>query len=266
MDVEIADSHNCISQRLLRYIYPEVIKFSKPAWRISRFSDVTTGWLFINTAAKRAIIQVIRKIHGNILMSCDVDVIIIGAGVIGLAVASEVAHPDRQVYILEKNESFGRETSSRNSGTIHTGILSPSGSLNAELCLEGNTLLHEICRRYQVDHRFIDKLLVACTDTEEADLETLFQRCSEGITMQKLSRRELFQIEPEIHGRSALRLPEAGVVEPYSLMRCYLSIAEDRDACLICRTKVIGIQKLTEGYGLDMQFFRHFSNHLEGSN
>jgi L-2-hydroxyglutarate oxidase LhgO len=74
-------------------------------------------------------------------MTHEIDILIIGAGVVGLAIASRVSREGRKVYILERNESFGRETSSRNSGTIHTSILSPRGSLNASLCFAGAEMI-----------------------------------------------------------------------------------------------------------------------------
>ncbi len=113
-------------------------------------------------------------------MSSDVDIVIIGAGVVGLAVAAELAREKRAVFILEKNETFGRETSSRNSGTIHTGIMSPSGSLNSRLCLAGNRLIYEICDKCGVNYRKTGKLIVACNASEVAALEEFYQRRVEG--------------------------------------------------------------------------------------
>ena len=80
----------------------------------------------------------------------ETEVTIIGAGVVGLAIAAEVAK-DREVYVLEKNENFGQETSSRSSEVIHAGIYYPPSSLKAELCVEGNTMLYELCERYGID-------------------------------------------------------------------------------------------------------------------
>lgn len=186
-------------------------------------------------------------------MSCDTDIIIIGAGVIGLAVASEVTRENREVFILEKNENFGRETSSRNSGTIHTSILSPQGSLNARLCFEGSRLLYELCRKYGVDHRETGKLLVACDNSEAADLETLFQRRNEGIEMRILSRQELLKLEPDVNGQAALLFPTAGVVDPHALMRCYLGIAYGGGAQLVCNSEISGIEKTAEGYRITIK-------------
>jgi L-2-hydroxyglutarate oxidase LhgO len=186
-------------------------------------------------------------------MSCDVDIVIIGAGVIGLAIASEVARQGREVYILEKNETFGRETSSRNSGTIHTSLLNPQGSWNARLCLEGNRLIYELCQKYLVDYRKVGKILVAQNDSEVRALENLYQRKGEGIEIQRLSRREIKKIEPEVEGRAAFLLPEAGIVDAHGLMRCYLGLAALKGARLACKSEVAGIEKSAEGYCLKIK-------------
>src|SRR4030043_568003 len=96
--------------------------------------------------------------------SYKADIIIIGAGVVGLAIAAQVARKDREVYIIEKNETFGQETSSRNSQVIHAGIYYPEGSLKAKLCVEGNILLYEYCRKFDVPHKKCGKLIVATSE------------------------------------------------------------------------------------------------------
>ena len=103
----------------------------------------------------------------------QVDITIIGAGVIGLAVASEVAREDRNVYILERNETFGKETSSRNSEVIHTSLFYPTGSLNAKTCSRGQVLLYELCEKHDIACKRIGKLIVAVDDTEVGALEKL---------------------------------------------------------------------------------------------
>jgi L-2-hydroxyglutarate oxidase LhgO len=186
-------------------------------------------------------------------MPDDVNIAIIGAGIIGLAVAARVARQDREVYILEKNASFGREASSRNSGTIHSSILSPQGSLNAQLCLEGRHLIYEICQKYAVDCLKCGKLLVANDDLEIAGLESVYRRQEEGIQMQWLSRAELQKLEPEVAGKFGILLPEAGVVDLYGLMRCYLGMAREKGAQLVCQSEVTGIEKTAPGYRITIR-------------
>jgi len=186
-------------------------------------------------------------------MPQDADIVIIGAGVVGLAVASEVAAEDRTVFILEKNTAFGRETSSRNSGTIHSGILSPRGSLNAALCLEGNAKIYRLCEKYSIDFRRTGKLLVACNEEECEGLEALYQRRDEGIPMQMLSQKELKLLEPAVSGKTALLLPSAGTVDAYGLMRCFLGLSSMQGVQLALESEVTGIEKAGELYRLTVR-------------
>jgi L-2-hydroxyglutarate oxidase LhgO len=183
-------------------------------------------------------------------MTCDIDVVIIGAGVIGLAIASRVARENRSVFILEKNESFGLETSSRNSGTIHTSVLSPRGSANARFSLEGNPLMYEICRKYGIDYLKCGKVIIGADSVDIAILEKVYQRREEGIRMQWLSQHEMYELEPDVKAEVGILLPEAGVLDVYSLMRCYLGIAKMQGAQLVCKSEVTGIEKTAEGYDI----------------
>ncbi len=90
-------------------------------------------------------------------MTNRADIAIVGAGVIGLAIASEVAGEGREVYLLEKNETFGKEQSSRNSEVIHAGIYYEKESLKAKMCLEGNSLLYELCERHGIAYKNVGK-------------------------------------------------------------------------------------------------------------
>ena len=131
---------------------------------------------------------------------------IVGAGVIGLAVAAQVAGKGREVYILEKNETFGKETSSRNSETIHAGIYYPEGSVKAETCVACNVLLYELCQRYGIPHRKTGKLIVATKDEEVGQLEALLERgrrnSAKGLTM--LSREKVKELEPNVEAVAAI--------------------------------------------------------------
>src|SRR5512139_2591840 len=95
-----------------------------------------------------------------------VDVVIIGAGVVGLAIAAELSDQYESIAVLERHESFGKETSSRNSEVIHAGIYYPAGSLKARLCVEGAPLLYDFCSRYTIPHKRIGKLIVATKQDE----------------------------------------------------------------------------------------------------
>ena len=109
-------------------------------------------------------------------MSQRADITIIGAGVVGLAIAANIADGKREVYVLEKNRAFGQEASSRNSGVIHAGIYYPTGSLKAKMCVSGNRSLYEICETYGVSYRKLGKLIVAANEEETKELQSLFEK------------------------------------------------------------------------------------------
>lgn len=113
-------------------------------------------------------------------MSDKTDVTIVGAGVIGLAIATEVARKNRAVYVLEKNETFGQETSSRHSGVIHSGVYYLPGSLKDRLCVRGRHLLYDLGAKYSIGHKRIGKLIVATDKSEVEQLYTLMARGKEN--------------------------------------------------------------------------------------
>lgn len=186
-------------------------------------------------------------------MACDIDIAIIGAGVIGLAVACEVSQENRSVYILEKNDSFGKETSSRNSGVIHSSLLNPRGSWNARSCFAGNPLLYEFAQRYHIDHRKTGKLLVAAGPEEVNALEALYTRKAEGLEMQLLTQKDLQKIEPGVKGDSGILIASTGVIDAYRLMQAYLGLARLKGAQLVLKSAVTGLEKLPDGYNLKIQ-------------
>ena len=102
-----------------------------------------------------------------------VDTTIIGAGVIGLACAYHLADQGQDILVVERHKAFGQETSSRNSEVIHAGLYYPEGSLKAKTCVEGNSLLYELCDKYGIDHKRLGKLIVAVNEVESEQLESL---------------------------------------------------------------------------------------------
>lgn len=188
-------------------------------------------------------------------MSDKVDIIIIGAGVVGLAIAAQVAAAGRNVYVLEKNETFGQETSSRNSGVIHAGIYYPAGTLKARLCVEGSRMLYELCEKYDIAHRGLGKLIVATTDEEVNQLHVLMAKGqrngAEGLRM--ISRLQLKSLEPEVEGVAALLSPTTGIVDAYALMRYYLAKAQDENSHIVFNTEVIGIERVNDGYRVSVK-------------
>jgi len=178
------------------------------------------------------------------------DITIIGAGVVGLAIAAQLAHRDRVVFVLEKNERFGQETSSRHSGVIHSGIYYPAGSLKAKLCVEGNRLLYELCGKRGIGHKKLGKLIVAASSEETGQLQKLKEKGQgNGATGLKLiSRSELKEMEPNVEGVAALLSPSTGIIDSHALMEHFAARAKDGGAEIAYRKKVVGLEKVSAGY------------------
>ncbi|MBI2830950.1 MAG: NAD(P)/FAD-dependent oxidoreductase [Chloroflexi bacterium] len=188
-------------------------------------------------------------------MTDKADITIIGAGVVGLAVSAETARRGREIYVLEKNDAFGQETSSRNSEVIHAGIYYPEGTLKARLCVEGNRLLYELCEKYGIPFATLGKLIVAAGDEELGELDHLLKQGrkngAQGLRM--LSRRELKEMEPNVEGAAAILSPSTGVIDSHALMRCYVSKATEGGAKIAYRSRVTVIEKLSDGYRVTVE-------------
>ncbi len=183
-------------------------------------------------------------------MSPKADITIIGAGVVGLAIAAQIARRDREVYLLEKNDKFGQETSSRHSGIIHSGIYYPEGSLKARLCLLGNQALYQLCPQYGIGHKRLGKLVVAADDTETAALKRLFHNGRRnGVDgLKLLSRREITELEPNISGVAAILSPSTGIIDAQALMKYFIARATSGGVQIAYRTRVVGLERVAGGY------------------
>jgi len=188
-------------------------------------------------------------------VSTEAVITVIGAGVVGLAVAAQVSGKGRDVYILEKNETFGKETSSRNSEIIHAGIYYPEGSLKAETCVDGNAMLYEICRRYGIGHSKTGKLIVATEDEDVGKLEELLERGRRNGArgLKVLSRGEINKLEPNIEAVAAIFSPSSGTMDSHTLMRYFLNKAQEAGTKIAYKSNVIGIEKLSDGYEVTVE-------------
>ena len=180
----------------------------------------------------------------------DADLTIIGAGVIGLAVASEFADDMLRLYILEKNESHGLGISSRNSEVIHAGIYYPYGSLKANLCMEGRELIYDTCKKENIPHKRLGKLIIATSVNEISEIEELLRNATgNGVkSLSMLDHRQIGQIEPGIKAVSALFSPDTGILSVHCLMDYYLRNAKNNGAEIVYGTEVKGIAKVQDGY------------------
>lgn len=181
-----------------------------------------------------------------------VDTIIIGAGVVGLAVAAELStgRDERAVVFMDKNERFGMETSSRNSEVIHAGIYYPTGSLKAELCVSGKHLLYEFCERWSIPHNRCGKIIVANSEEEADSLQELLEQArANGVEdLEELNHAKLAALEPHICADKALLSPSTGVINSHVLMERLEDIAMQNGALPAYCHHVQEIEPLQEGY------------------
>ena len=153
-------------------------------------------------------------------MTDTVDCVVVGAGVVGLAVARALALRGREVIVVEAANAIGTGTSSRNSEVIHAGLYYPTGSLKARLCVEGKEMLYEYCEERGVPHRRCGKLLVATSLAQQQSLESIRARAhANGVPdLQWLSRQEAQTMEPALECVAALHSPSTGIVDSHALM------------------------------------------------
>ena len=182
------------------------------------------------------------------------DVVVIGAGVVGLAIARELALSGRDVIIVDAADGIGTETSSRNSEVIHAGLYYPSGSLKAALCVRGKQQLYRYCQDHHVPYRRCGKLIVAADDAEAEHLQAIAaQAAANGVEeAELLTQRGLAALEENIQGSSALLSASTGIVDSHALMLSYLQDAESAGAALALRTPVTGGEVV--GAGLRLAF------------
>jgi L-2-hydroxyglutarate oxidase LhgO len=172
----------------------------------------------------------------------NADVIVIGAGVVGLAVARALALKGREILLLEAADHFGTGASSRNSEVIHAGIYYASGSLKARLCVAGRDRLYAFCRERGVEHRRCGKLIVATSAAQLPELARLRATAlANGVALDELTPRETRTLEPQLDCTAALHSPLTGIVDSHGLMLALLGEAQSAGAILACRSRVTAV-------------------------
>jgi len=176
------------------------------------------------------------------------NVVVIGGGVVGCAVACALASRWDDVFLLEALPRLGMLTSTRNSGVIHSGIYYPPGSLKARHCVRGNRLTYEFCAANGVPHRNIGKIVVASSPDEEKDLITLMEngRANGVEGLRVIDRVGIRAREPHIEGCCALHVPSTGILSSEDLVKTYARVATDRGAHILTNTKVERLEVLTD--------------------
>ena len=182
------------------------------------------------------------------------EVVIVGAGVIGLAIAAAVSHEGRSVLILERDIGIGRGITSRNSEVIHAGLYYPADSLKAEFCVRGREALYAYCANHGVGHRRLGKLVVATRAEEEAVVADLRDKGREnGVEgLELIDSHEIARLAPDVKARLALHSPETGIVDGQQLCLALLAEAESKGAVLALGAAISGLAERSYGWEVEV--------------
>ena len=182
----------------------------------------------------------------------DIETLVIGAGVVGLAVARELAAAGQQVMIVDRANRIGSETSSRNSEVIHAGIYYPHGSLKERLCTDGRDRLYAYCAARGVPHARLGKLIFAANAGQLHHLDRIeaASRLAGVDSLSRLTPAEVRRLEPSLACAEALLSPDTGIVDSHALMEAYLADAESAGAQLVLNTQVTRLERLPDGWAV----------------
>ncbi|HYH37212.1 MAG TPA: NAD(P)/FAD-dependent oxidoreductase [Azospirillum sp.] len=170
-----------------------------------------------------------------------VGCVVVGAGVVGLAVARRLAMAGREVIVLEAEDAVGTGTSSRNSEVIHAGIYYPTGTLRAKLCVPGRDALYAYCESHGVAHQRIGKLIVATDESQMPRFEAIRRQAAQnGVDdLKMLSAAEAVALEPNLHCVAALLSPSTGIIDSHALMLALRGDAEEHGAMLAFKSPLV---------------------------
>ncbi len=178
------------------------------------------------------------------------DIVIIGAGAVGLAIAKRLSSLNKRIVLLERHSTFGQDTSTRNSEVIHGGMYYPTGSLKARLCVDGNRMLYDICSENGIPHRKTGKLIIANTEEERENIEEIFQQgqINQVPDLRIIEQDEIKKLEPHIRAKWALLSPTSGVMDATALMQHFEKVAAENGVTVRYDHEVIGLKKSGEQY------------------
>ncbi len=169
-----------------------------------------------------------------------VDCVVIGAGVVGLAVARALAMQGREVMVLEAANAIGTGTSARNSEVVHAGIYYPQGSLKAQLCVQGKHMLYDYCAQRGIGHRQCGKLIVATHESQLAQLQSIIAKAgANGVhDLVLLTREQALAMEPQLQCVAAIHSPSTGIVDSHALMLSLQGDIEHASGFVVLNTAV----------------------------
>jgi len=182
----------------------------------------------------------------------EVECVVVGAGVVGLAVARALALAGREVLVIERAWTIGFETSSRNSEVIHAGIYYPKNSLKAVTCVAGRRRLYSYCREHGIAHVQLGKIIIAADEAELPALDRIAAAAqANGVDdLERLDAARAQRLEPEVHCVAALLSPSTGIIDSHALMLAYQGEAEAAGAMIVLRTPILSGHVRPDGFEL----------------
>jgi len=185
----------------------------------------------------------------------EVECLVVGAGVVGLAVARALAKQGKDVILIEQTEGIGNGISSRNSEVIHAGIYYPKGSLKARLCVEGKELLYQYCSENHIPHQKLGKMIIAQNEAEVMKLEAIQKHAQDnGVRdLNYLSKQKLSEVEPELSSVAALYSPSTGIIDSHAYMMQLQADFENAGGQCIFNTKLNAMKTDPRGIHLESE-------------
>ena len=184
------------------------------------------------------------------MVDAATEYLIVGAGVIGLATARQLAMTGAQVVLIDSNAGFGMETSSRNSEVIHAGIYYPTSSHKARLCVKGARMMYDYCAERGVKTHRCGKLIVATNDEQAAGLENLLSKgqANHVPDLEMIGAEALHQLEPELNAVAAIHSPITGVVDSHNYMAALEADADNHGAIIAYQSRFVRAEKTADGF------------------
>ncbi|MDP8212076.1 MAG: NAD(P)/FAD-dependent oxidoreductase [Candidatus Zapsychrus exili] len=186
-----------------------------------------------------------------------VDITIIGSGAIGLATSYNLSKKfaDKDILVVEQYNSFGQETSSRNSEVIHAGLYYKKDSLKAKCCIEGQKLLYQLCAEHDIPHKKLGKLIIAPTKNEIEKIEAIYKNAIDcGVTgLEIIDKAKIKEFEPNIEAQIAIYSPDTGIIDTHSLMKFFYEASKASGVEFAFGIKVIGIKKCSGYYEITVK-------------
>ncbi len=183
-----------------------------------------------------------------------IDCLIVGAGVVGLAIAAKLSKK-QSVVVIEQEQYFGEHSSSRNSEVIHAGLYYPTNSLKAQLCIRGKELLYQHCQQFNIPHHRIGKVLVAHSEREVQKLDHIYKQArTNGVNdLEYLTRPQLTQKAQEIKAVQGLWSPSTGIIDSHQFMLSLLHVIEQNQSHYVAKTKFIAATKNNKGFVVNLK-------------